>query len=272
MKQVQQEIPAFAEACEQEFSVKDLGLISWESAFCLQQQVLEEKRASIKAASGIKYTRKLKPHSAPSFDSPSQDPEGDKRHLYFRNWPKSEDVLFLLEHHPVFTLGKRGGESFFRLSSEEIRARGAAIVRTDRGGLVTYHGPGQLVVYPVFDIQKKGFGVRGWVDFLERVMVDCAARMGVMAHGREDARGLWVENRKLGSIGVAVKGGVSLHGLALNVSMDLEPFSWISPCGLDVSMGSLQEELGVPVSMDDVKREMVMAFTRGLEDHRMKNL
>ncbi|TWI66954.1 lipoate-protein ligase B [Desulfobotulus alkaliphilus] len=272
MKQVQQEIPASAEACEQHFSVKDLGLISWESAFCMQQKVLEEKRASIKVRSEIKCTRKLNPHSAPCFESLSQDPEGDKRHLHCRNWPKPEDVLFLLEHPPVFTLGKRGGEGFFRLSPEKIRARGAAIVRTDRGGLVTYHGPGQLVVYPVFDIQKNGFGVRGWVDFLERVMVRCAFRMGVMAHGREDARGLWVENRKLGSIGVAVKGGVSLHGLAMNVAMDLEPFSWITPCGLDVSMGSLQEELGVPVSMEEVKREMVMAFTRELKRHRIKAL
>jgi len=137
----------------------------------------------------------------------------------------SADQIWLLEHEPVFTLGMNADPSHL-LAPGDI-----PVVQIDRGGQVTYHGPGQLVVYPLIDIRRAGLGVRDLVNALERSVIDYVAQFGVQAHCRANAPGVYVEDRKLASVGLRIRRGASYHGLALNVRMDLEPFARINPCG-----------------------------------------
>jgi lipoyl(octanoyl) transferase len=135
------------------------------------------------------------------------------------------DEIWLLEHEPVFTLGMNADRA-------HLLAPGTIpVVQIDRGGQVTYHGPGQLVVYPLIDVRRANLGVRGLVTALERAVIDLAARHGIEARGRDGAPGVYVAGRKLASVGLRIRRGGSYHGLALNVDMDLEPFGRINPCG-----------------------------------------
>jgi lipoyl(octanoyl) transferase len=136
------------------------------------------------------------------------------------------DELWFLEHDPVFTQGLNG-------KPEHLLAPGdIPVVGIDRGGQVTYHGPGQLVMYALIDLRRRGIGVRELVVALESAVVALAAQHGIRAAGRRDAPGVYVHGRKLASIGLRVRRGCSYHGLALNVDMDLEPFGRINPCGM----------------------------------------
>jgi lipoyl(octanoyl) transferase len=136
------------------------------------------------------------------------------------------DELWLLEHDPVFTQGLNG-------KAEHLLAPGdIPVVGIDRGGQVTYHGPGQLVMYALVDLRRRGIGVRELVVALENSVIALAARHGIRASGRREAPGVYVGSRKLASIGLRVRRGCSYHGLALNVDMDLEPFGRINPCGM----------------------------------------
>ncbi len=156
-----------------------------------------------------------------------------------RSEERTDTVLFL-EHAPVFTLGKRGGRENLTVTDEFLTERGVAVCETERGGNITYHGPGQLVVYPIINLKVTGLGVADYVDRLEEVMLRTTADCGVHAERNVKNRGVWIGNDKLGSIGIAVKRGIALHGLALNVVTDLTPFDWINPCGLsDVGIISL---------------------------------
>lgn len=186
------------------------------------------------------------------------------------------EVIMLLEHAPVFTLGRRGGLDNLLGSPADLSARNIEIVPIERGGDITYHGPGQLVVYVLMDIRSRKIGVTDFVARLETAMVRTAAHWGVIARGDELNRGAWIEERKLGSIGITVRRGVTFHGLALNVRTDLEPFQWINPCGLKgCRMTTLELEAGGCIGMDAVRRQMVghlsdlfdMELTRiGLDD------
>ena len=163
-------------------------------------------------------------------------------------------IVLFLEHSPVFTLGKRGGRENLTVSDEFLDQRGVSVFQTERGGNITYHGPGQLVVYPIIHLKKTGLGVADYVDRLEEIMLRTAADWNI--HAQRDARnrGIWVGDNKLGSIGIAVKRGVALHGLALNVVTDLTPFTWINPCGLtDAGIISLAEAGAVEPSMARVR-------------------
>lgn len=137
----------------------------------------------------------------------------------------SADEIWLLEHPPVFTLGQAG-------LAEHLLAPGdIPVIQVDRGGQVTYHGPGQLVGYLMIDIRRLGVGVRGLVDVIEGAIVDVLADYGVHAAPRADAPGVYVDGAKIASLGLRVRRGCSFHGLALNLDMDLEPFKRINPCG-----------------------------------------
>jgi lipoyl(octanoyl) transferase len=139
--------------------------------------------------------------------------------------PDTRDEIWFLEHPPVFTLGMNA-------RPEHVLAPGdIPVVPIDRGGQVTYHGPGQLVVYPLLDIGRARLGVRPLVEGIERAIVATVAGWGIEAAGRRDAPGVYVGARKLASIGLRIRRGCSYHGLALNVAMDLEPFRRINPCG-----------------------------------------
>ncbi len=155
------------------------------------------------------------------------------------------DTLLLLEHPPVYTRGRRAAEDELSLGDDFYRALGIEIVPTDRGGKVTYHGPGQLVGYPIMRVVDIGAHLRK----MEAAIVAALAEYGIQASSRCDEgidyTGVWVADRKIASIGVHVSRGVSTHGFAVNVSNDLTPFTWIVPCGLpDVTMTSVTQELG----------------------------
>jgi lipoyl(octanoyl) transferase len=167
------------------------------------------------------------------------------------------DLFLCVEHPPVFTLGRRGNREHLGVSEAFLRERDIAVVPIERGGDITYHGPGQLVLYPIINLRQARLGVSNYVYLLEELMLRIAADFGVQA-GR-DARnhGVWVGNNKLGSIGIAIRHGIAFHGLALNVDLQLEPFSWINPCGLrDVGMTSLLQEGTTNCTMDRAKARL----------------
>jgi lipoyl(octanoyl) transferase len=137
----------------------------------------------------------------------------------------SPDRIWMLEHEPVFTLGMSADDAHV------LAAGDIPVVRIDRGGQVTYHGPGQLIVYPLIDTRRAGLGVRPLINALEQTVIDLAARSGIVASCRAGAPGVYVGERKLASVGLRIRRGGSYHGLALNVDMNLEPFDRINPCG-----------------------------------------
>ena len=153
------------------------------------------------------------------------------------------DVLLLLEHPPVYTRGRRTGPGELPMGEDWYRAQGIDVVDVDRGGKVTYHGPGQLVGYPIMAIDD----VIAFVRSMEAAMIAALADEGIAARSRADEgrdfTGVWVEDRKIGSIGVHVQKGVTTHGFAVNVQNDLQPFEWVVPCGLGgVRMTSVMKE------------------------------
>jgi lipoyl(octanoyl) transferase len=174
------------------------------------------------------------------------------------------DTLLLLEHPPTYTRGRRSDPAELPMGTEWYEAQGIEVHDTDRGGRVTYHGPGQLVAYPIISLQPLGDDVHAFVRALERVMIASLAEWDVRARTIEGLTGVWVANnrdtpgsraeevsrsggaRKIGSIGIHVSRGVTTHGLAVNVNNDLQPFEWIVPCGIEnVRMTSVSRELGV---------------------------
>jgi lipoate-protein ligase B len=165
------------------------------------------------------------------------------------------DVLILLEHPPVFTLGRRGGRENLIVATEVLTNAGIQVIQAERGGNITYHGPGQLVAYLILDLEAAKMGVKDFVHRLEDVMIRTAADWGVAAVRNPVNRGIWVGNSKMGSIGIAIRRGITYHGLAFNVDVSLEPFGWINPCGLaDVGVTSLKLASGRPLNMPSVGR------------------
>jgi lipoyl(octanoyl) transferase len=164
---------------------------------------------------------------------------------------KLPDTLLLLEHDHVYTLGRRAPEEEILLDAQALADRGVSVERTDRGGRVTYHGPGQLVGYPIVALQTAD--LVGYVRALERAMIAVAADAGVDAGTTEGLTGIWAGDRKLGAIGIHVSRGITTHGFALNVNTDLSMFNGIVPCGIvDRGVTSLSELLGREVAMEDV--------------------
>ena len=167
------------------------------------------------------------------------------------------DELWLTEHRPVFTQGQAG-------KAEHLLAPGGIpVIQTDRGGQVTYHGPGQLVGYLMFDIRRLGISVRGLVSGIEQAVVDVLAGYGIESAPRPDAPGVYVDGAKIASLGLRVRRGCSYHGLSLNVDMDLEPFGRINPCGLfGMQVTQLRDLAGPAVVMADVGARLQDALAR----------
>ncbi len=166
------------------------------------------------------------------------------------------DVLLLLEHHPVYTKGRRTQPGELAMGEDWYRRQGIEICETDRGGAVTYHGPGQLVGYPIVSLKPYDDNVHEYVRRLERLMTGSLAAYGIDSEVIDGLTGVWVgggppEGRKIGSIGVHVSRGVTTHGFAINVNNDLQPFEWVVPCGIEgARMTSLCREFGSQVDMD----------------------
>jgi lipoyl(octanoyl) transferase len=174
------------------------------------------------------------------------------------------DVLVLLEHPPTYTRGRRSTPDELPMGEDWYRAQGIEVFDTDRGGRVTYHGPGQLVGYPVVSLRPYGDDVHGYIRRMERLVVSVLDSYGVGASTIEGLTGVWTaEPRKIGSIGIHVSRGVTTHGFAINVNNDLQPFEWVVPCGIDhCRMTSVTRELGREVDMTEFADRVCAEFGR----------
>ena len=171
---------------------------------------------------------------------------------------ETPDEIWFTEHPPVFTLG-------LNASREHVLAPGdIPVIQIDRGGQVTYHGPGQLMVYPLIDLRRAGLGVRDLVTALEQSIIDLAAQYNIVAASRADAPGVYVQGKKIGSVGLRVRRNSSYHGMALNVDMDLEPFTRINPCGFEDLEVTDLAELGVTKDLSEVARDLEPYLLRHL--------
>lgn len=182
------------------------------------------------------------------------------------------DFMILLEHPPVFTLGRNAGLDNLKVSEGFLASQDIPLVRVERGGDITYHGPGQLVGYPIVDLTGAGLSVADYVQGLEEVMIQTVAEWGIRAKRSPANRGIWSDDRKLGSIGVAVRRGISFHGFALNVDTDLKPFEWINPCGLpQFGVTSMAKEISADISMPQVRRA-IRKYMRAVFDLKIKDV
>jgi lipoyl(octanoyl) transferase len=175
------------------------------------------------------------------------------------------DSLLVLEHPPVYTKGRRTEPADLPMGEDWYRAQGIEVEQSDRGGRVTYHGPGQLVAYPIMRIAD----VPGYVANIERAIVAALADEGIEAGVREGLTGVWAGDAKIGSIGVHVSRGVTTHGLAVNVDNDLQPFEWIVPCGIDhVRMTSVSKETGRAESLSCFRKRLAYRFAEACGLHQ----
>lgn len=179
--------------------------------------------------------------------------------------------LLLTEHRPVYTLGKSGRAENLLVGREQLEAEGAALYRIDRGGDITFHGPGQLVVYPILDLERLGYGLKDYIAALEEAVIRTVARYGIAAGRIAGASGVWIEEkgvrpRKICAIGVRASRYVTMHGFALNVATELERFARINPCGfVDRGTTSLAAETGGDIPMEDVKTSIVTLLSEELK-------
>lgn len=171
---------------------------------------------------------------------------------------QKDDVCIILEHPAVFTLGRNASDENMHVPETFLQEKGIELIRIERGGEVTYHGPGQIVCYPIINLRRNKLSVVDYIHTLEQIMLDVVLHFGIKAKRDNRNHGIWLGDSKLGSIGIAVRHGISYHGLALNVNLDLEPFAWVNPCGLaGVSMTSMEQELQQALDMKEVESEMI---------------
>lgn len=181
--------------------------------------------------------------------------------------PNTPDELWLTQHQPVFTQGQ-AGKAEFLLAPGDI-----PVVQSDRGGQVTYHGPGQIVAYLLFDLRRRGLTVRGLVCGIERAVIAVLANYGIVANGRPEAPGVYVGDDKIAALGLRVRRGCSYHGLSLNVDMDLAPYARIVPCGLAGTGVTTLAALAGECTIEEVASQLVAAladeygFTAAREEH-----
>ena len=165
-----------------------------------------------------------------------------------------KESLILVEHDHVYTLGKNA-------NSSNILNEVCEVIKTERGGDVTYHGPGQLVAYPIIDLKKRQIGVKTYVQQIEQLISKTLEEYGLSTHVPRQERGVWFNDRKIASIGIHISKGVTMHGLAINVNTNLSYFDNIISCGIDgVKMTSLYKELGKKIPMNDIKKQLVNNF------------
>jgi len=176
---------------------------------------------------------------------------------------KACDTLLITEHRPIITVGRRGSWSNILRSKEYLSSNGVEIFNADRGGDVTYHGPGQIVTYPIFKLRDEGRDIHKFLQFLEAVGKDFLVQYGLEPESGPGSRGIWIRGKKIGSIGIGVKKWVTYHGLAMNINMDLSPFLFIKPCGIEgVEMTSLKSLLHRELDMNDAKDKLKLSFKR----------
>ena len=172
-----------------------------------------------------------------------------------------DDILILLEHEPVITLGRMADARHILASAEQLSQAGITVQRIERGGDVTYHGPGQLIGYPILSLEVHHLGVSDYMHALEEVLIRTLADFGLVAERRKGIIGVWVRETKVAALGARVERGVTYHGFALNVATNLAHFAFIVPCGLaDAQVTSMQRELGTTVDMQIVRGRVIWHF------------
>ncbi len=184
--------------------------------------------------------------------------------LKLRQQGQITDVMLLLEHPPVLTIGRSGSPSNILLSQDMLKARGVAVYEVNRGGDVTYHGPGQLVGYPILDLNDHGRDVRSFFSRLEQTFINLLdEEYGITAERNPQYPGVWVGDEKITSIGCAVKRWVTMHGFAFNINTNLDHFKWINPCGItDKGVTSLERILGRQEDMEKVSEMVIHHFSK----------
>lgn len=182
---------------------------------------------------------------------------------------KAEQYLLLCEHPAVYTLGKSGNDDNMLVAEEFLKSQGASLYHIDRGGDITFHGPGQLVGYPILDLEKEGVGLREYIYSLEQSIIDTIADFGISGTRVAGAAGVWLTDsgrmRKIAAIGVRSSRYVTMHGFALNVNTDLKWFDFINPCGFtDRGVTSIARETGTQADMEAVKRSFTAHFEKNI--------
>lgn len=188
------------------------------------------------------------------------------------NFLLPEDVVFFVEHRPVYTIGLHGDISHLLKSPDDLHNDNIEFAKIGRGGDITYHGPGQLTVYPIIDLQRLKLGVKEYVSILEEAVILTIESYGIKGERIEGKTGVWVgkgtlNERKICAIGIKCSRFVSMHGLALNISADLVPFSGIVPCGLPNEVTSISKEVGYEVSLDEVESKLWHSLKTLLQPH-----
>lgn len=177
-----------------------------------------------------------------------------------------EDLALVTEHEPVITMGLSATGENILVPDSVLSQRGVPVVQVERGGNVTYHGPGQLVIYPIVDIRAAKIGIRAYFWALEEVIIRLMSRFGAEGQRRQGLPGVWTKEGKIAAVGVAVSRWVTMHGIALNVGVDVAGFDLVRPCGLEfVTMTSLSRVLRRPISVGDVERECASIVAHLLE-------
>ncbi len=193
-----------------------------------------------------------------------------------RQFGETPDTLLLAEHMPVITIGRSGSRANILISEDELKKQSIPIFEIDRGGDVTYHGPGQLVAYPIMDIKALTNGdIHKFLRILEEAVIRFLSHYNITGNRISNYTGVWVCDKKIASIGIGVRKWISYHGMALNINPDMSHFSMLNPCGLDANkMTSLERVLGKPISISDVKREFIESFKEVLcaDNNRTKEI
>lgn len=204
----------------------------------------------------------------------------DSRLEIKRSGAESEDcgTILTVEHTPVYTLGKSGKQSNMLIPEAYLKSLGAEFFHIDRGGDITFHGPGQIVCYPILDLSRLGIGLRQYIERLEDAVIKTIAHYGIAGERLAGATGVWICDhvageqknwRKICAIGVRASHFVTMHGLALNVATDLKWFTMINPCGFtDKGVTSISKEIGAAVDIEEVKALLVANLTKALLDEK----
>lgn len=223
----------------EEIIYKDLGRMAYAEAWDLQEKLFQEVIAGKKGNAGA---------TTPNY-------------------------LLFCEHPHVYTIGKSGSENNLLIDEDLLTAKGASLCKTNRGGDITYHGPGQIVGYPILDLERYGLGIRTYISLLEESIIALLNEYGIISSRLDGASGVWLDAgnanaRKICAIGVRSSRYVTMHGFAFNVNTNLEYFSYINPCGfLDKGVTSLEKELGTPQDIENVKIRLREIILQLLENH-----
>ena len=186
-----------------------------------------------------------------------------------------EQRVLLVEHNPVYTLGKSGKESNLLVAEEFLKSIGAEFFHIDRGGDITYHGPGQIVGYPILDLSQLGIGLKAYIDAIEGAVIATMAEWGITCQRVDGASGVWIvesgrQMRKICAVGVKASRWVTMHGFALNVNTELRYFDYINPCGFtDRTATSMEKELGRKIDTEEVKARLLVHFARELNVNKI---